>query len=34
MRDEEERQRQVDFIVNTLAQVTAKIDSIAKIEYA
>lgn len=34
MSDEEERQRQMDFIVNTLAQLTAKIDSIANIEKA
>jgi hypothetical protein len=34
MSDEEERQRQMDFIINTLVQLTAKIDSIANIEKA
>ncbi|HEV7374735.1 MAG TPA: hypothetical protein VGN95_08455 [Pyrinomonadaceae bacterium] len=31
---EEERQRQMDFIVNTLAQLTAKIDGMADIQKA
>jgi hypothetical protein len=31
---EEERQRQMDFIVNTLAQLTAKVDGMANIQKA
>ncbi|MDT4955559.1 MAG: hypothetical protein QOJ02_3697 [Acidobacteriota bacterium] len=31
---EEERQRQMDFVVNTLAQLTAKIDGMADIQKA
>ena len=31
---EEERQRQMDFIVNTLAQLTAKVDGTADIQKA
>jgi len=31
---EEERQRQMDFIVNTLAQLTAKVDGMADIQKA
>jgi hypothetical protein len=34
MSGEEERQRQVDFIINTLTQLTAKLDSIANLEKA